>query len=139
MKNKWNMPFVLLFLIVSVFLTSQQRLVYARGGGDVKYVKKTTQKGWVYRVVGSDAVIIDDMRFQLSSSTSFFDSKNNPAGLSALRPGVFVGFLQHNGLITEVHVLPPDDNSYRPASQSAVPKVPDKNDDIILENGVWKN
>lgn len=140
MKNKWNVLFVLLLLLVSVILTGQQNWVYARGGGNVKYGKKTIQKGWVYRVVGSNAIIIDDMTFQLSSTTSFFDSKNKPTGLSALSQGVFVGFLQNNGLITEVHVLSTDDSSYRPGSQPAVQKAaPHKNDDIIMENGVWKN
>ncbi len=139
MKNKRNVLFVLLLLLVSVILAGQQNWVYARGGGDVKYGEKTIQKGWVYRVVGSNAVIIDDMTFQLSSTTSFFDSKNKPTGLYALSQGVFVGFLHNNGLITEVHVLSTDDSSYRPGSQPAVQEVPGKNDDIILENGIWKN
>ena len=138
MKKMWNILFVLFFVTASVFLAGIQERAHARGV-EANSSRTMNQNGWVYRVVDSTTLVIDDMTYRLSPTASFFDSNKQAIGLSALPPGVFVTFSQHNGLITEMHILPPQDDRYRPRGLSTAPKKPEGTGEIILEDGVWKN
>ncbi|MCF6238249.1 MAG: hypothetical protein L3J79_05470 [Candidatus Marinimicrobia bacterium] len=138
MKKMWNILFVLLFVTASVFLAGIQEKVYARGE-EGNSLRTMNQNGWVYRVVDSTTLVIDDMTYRLSPSASFFDSDNNAIGLSALRRKVFVAFSQVNGVISEVHILPQQDERHGPGALPSATKPTENTGSVILENGVWKN
>ena len=139
MKNRWDFLFVLFFMSAIVLSSGQQEWAYARGGGEGNALRTMNQNGRVYRVVDSTTLVIDDMTYRLSPSANLFDSNNNALGLSAMREGIFIAFSQENGVITEVHILPQQDERLGPGALSPAAKPTESTGTIILENGVWKN
>ncbi len=105
-----------------------------------QYIKNSEiRNGWVNRV-DTGTIIIDDMKLRLSPATRYFDLNKKYINKSSVHPGQFVGFLQKNGLITQLYLMKPGIDDRLPgAAAPARPERHGRPSHLIKEGGVWKN
>ena len=145
-RKKWLLE-ITVSMALALFLSVSAVSVTVRAGEkeDVMAAEQQAIKnseirnGWVYRVDTSD-IIIDDMKLRLSPATRYFDLHKKNIAKSGVHKGQFVGFLQKNGLITELYLMKPGTADQPPgAAPPARPKTQGRPSHLIKEGGVWKN
>lgn len=105
-----------------------------------QYIKNSEiRNGWIDRI-DKDTIIIDDMLLRLSPTTRYFAVNKKNITKGSVHPGQFVGFIQKNGLITELYLMKPGIDDQRPgAATPARPETRVRPSHLIKEGGVWRN
>lgn len=134
-------------LALALFLSVSAVSVTVRAGekedaiaAEQQYIKNSEiRKGWVYRL-DTDTIIIDDMRLRLSPATKYFDLHKKDITRGSVHPGQFVGFLQKNGMITELYLMKPGIADQLPGgAPPARSERQSRPSHLFKEGGVWKN
>ncbi len=145
-KKKWLVK-ITVSIALALFLSVSAVSVTVRAGekedvlaAEQQYVKNSEiRNGWVDRI-DKNIIIIDDMKLRLSPATRYFALNKKETNKGSVHPGQFVGFLQKNGLITELHLVKPGPADQRPgAAAPARHETPGRPSHLIKEGGVWKN
>ena len=134
-------------MALALFLAVSAVSVTVRAGekkdvlaAEQQYTKDSSiRKGWVDRI-DKDNIIIDDMRLRLSPTTRYFDLHKKNIAKSSIHQGQFIGFLQENGLITELYLMKPGIADQLPgAAPPTRPEGQGRPSHLTKEGGVWKN
>lgn len=145
-RKKWLVK-ITVSMALALFLSVSAGSVMVRAGekedvlaAEQQYINNSEiQNGWVNRV-DTSTIIIDDMKLRLSPATRYFDLNKKYINKGSVHPGQFVGFLQKNGLITQLYLMKPGIDDQLPGAAAPVrPKTHSRPSHLIKEGGVWKN
>ncbi|VAW39995.1 hypothetical protein MNBD_DELTA04-440 [hydrothermal vent metagenome] len=145
-RKKWLVK-ITVSMALALFVSVSAVSVTVRAGekedtlaAEQQHIKNSEiRNGWVDRI-DKNIIIIDDMKLRLSPATKYFDLHKKDITKGSVHKGQFVGFLQKNGLITELYLIKPGIADQLPAAAPpARPKTQVRPSHLIKEGGVWKN